>query len=109
MTDRPAAASDRVSEQQGQKGLNVVSAGLNPCTSSFNDVFKEAMNLQFGKMAGQELKPELKPEVEERLSKSGYKTEEIANNPKAYEAATEQAETRAKDDLIQSEVEAQNG
>jgi len=107
MADCPAPASDRVSEQQGQKLLNAVSAGLNPCSTSFNDAYKDMLKTQQGNLTEQQGKPELAPEVEERLSKDGYNMQEIASDPESHQAATNQAATRAKDDIIQAEVESQ--
>lgn len=107
MTDRPASSTDRASEQQGQKGLNVLAAGLNPCCTAFNDDYKEAMTLRLGKAVGQDTKPELARETEERLAKNGYKAEDIASDPKRHEGVTEKAQQQAKDDIIQAE-ESQN-
>lgn len=104
MTDRSAVANDRTSESNGSKGLNVVSAGLNPCNQSFNDEYKEMLKLQLGKLTGQELKPELLDAVEERLNKNGYKMEDIAGDPENYQSAISQALSQAKDGLLEEEM-----
>ena len=97
MADCPAPASDRVSEQQGQKNLNAVSAGLNPCSPSFNDAYKEMMKLQLGKLTGQEIKQDMLDAVEDRLNKNGYKIEDIASDPENYQSAISNALQQAQD------------
>jgi hypothetical protein len=109
MTDKSAAASDRTSEQQGQKGLNVVSAGLNPCSQSFNDDYRSMLKLQLSKATGQDLRPDMLDKVEERLNKNGYKMEDIAGNPDNYQSAISQAYKQEKDSLDELAVKEMTG
>ena len=99
MTDRSAAPRDKTSEQHGQKGLNVVAAGLDPCNQSFNDAYRDMLKTQLGKITGQQLTDELLDAVEDRLHKNGFKVEDIAGDPENHQSALKQAFIQGKDGL----------
>ncbi len=108
MTDRSAQASDRTSEQQQvQNGVNVVSAGLNPCCQSFNNDYREMLKSQLGKITGQDLEPDMLNAVEERLNKNGYSMEDIAADPENFQSAISKALDQAQGGLIEKAVAAE--
>lgn len=104
MSDKAASANDRVADNQGTKGLNVTSAGLDPCHRSFNDLYRDMLKSQLSKITGEELDEETLRRVEDRLSKNGMKMEELASDPENHEAALSQALTQAKDSYIEEEM-----
>lgn len=104
MTDRAAPANDRAAETQGQKGLNVVSAGLDPCNQGFNDEYRQMLKSQLGKISGEKIDEDLLDKVEDRLGKNSFKIEDIANDPENYQSAIGHAFSQAKDSRVEEEL-----
>lgn len=102
MTDKASTPTDRVSEiqeRQSSPKLNVVSAGLNPCTQEFNDEYKLMLGSQLEKITGKELNQDMLNRVEDRLGKNGFKLEDIASAPDKYQSVMTEALTQAQNDL----------
>lgn len=91
MTDRPAQQNDRVSEIGIKQGLNVSSAGLNPCHQEFNNQFNEMLKSQLGKITGLPLEEDLLREIGERIQKKGFNLEDIASDPENHQKVLGQA------------------
>jgi|LakMenEpi03Aug12_release.lakeMendotaPanAssembly.Ray.scaffolds.fasta_scaffold1246583_1 hypothetical protein len=103
MSDKAASTNDRVVDTQGQKGLNVVSAGIDPRREEFNVSHREMLKSHLGSMTGQQFNEDMVSRVEDRLSKNGVKMEDISQDPENSKAAIAHALEQAKAGLKEEE------
>lgn len=104
MVDRPAVAKDTVSEQQAQGAMSVASAGLNPCSMTFNNDYRAMLD----RFSGDEVSSSLMSSVEEQLSKKGITMQDVHGDPESYQSTFAEALAQAVGAMEQAEQAGQD-
>lgn len=104
MQDRPAVAKDTVSEHQAQGAMTVASAGLNPCSMTFNNDYRAMLD----RFSDDEVSSSLMSSVEEHLSKKGITMQDVHGDPENYKSTFEEAVAQAVGEMAQAEQAGQD-